>query len=217
MSGTVRALIVGGVLAAGAAALAAYFSTSPNTPALDVSPTSRPDDRGPAMCPWREPAKDMQALFPGATGYHAETVVLSRHRLDIVKKLGTGYRMETTALYLYRVEKRGGTMGTIMVRRAAGPHGAIEVVAGIVPEGRVAGVRIQRHREPGAITDAITSSQWLASFKGKTADASFKMGVDLVPVAADALEAANTVAAEVHALLVEQAESDPAAHHAPRH
>jgi len=161
-----------------------------------------------SMCSWREPKSDMAAFFPGATGYHAETVVLSRHKVAIEKRLGRAYHMDSTALYVYRIEQGGSVIGTVAVRRVAGPHGAIEVVAALDPNRRIAGVRIQRMREPEPVANAISNPAWLAGFRGESADSiDSSASHPLPPDAADAGEAVRTA---LRSLLVEMDEGESA-------
>lgn len=161
-----------------------------------------------SMCSWREPKSDMAAFFPGATGYHADTVVLSRHKVAIEKRLGGAYHMDSTALYVYRIEQGGAVVGTVAVRRVAGPHGAIEVVAALDPNRRIAGVRIQRMREPEPAAKAISNPQWLGGFRGMSAD-SFDSPASH-PLPPDASEAAEAVRTAVRSLLVEMDEGETA-------
>ena len=155
------------------------------------------------MFPWREPERDMRAFFPGSTDYATDVLILSRLRLLILKRLGPGERLDSNALYLYRVSRNGAAAGTVLVRRTAGEHGAVEVVIGVDTQGRVAGVRVQRQREPPRIAAEITSSAWLDSFRGKTADSAFEMGRDLPDVTPAAAQSARVLAGAVRALLIE--------------
>jgi hypothetical protein len=170
---------------------------------LPLLSTTKSNPGGPAMCPWRSPKADMQAFFPGSTDFTLHTLVLSRHRPEILKRLGPKYHMETTALYAYNVKQGAAPKGTVLVRRAAGEFGAIEVVVGVGLDGRVAGVRIQRQREPKTIAAAITSSGWLNAFKGKTSDSPITIGQDIPAAPVAAVRSATAVADTVRALLVE--------------
>src|SRR5438045_2308502 len=154
-------IAVAGIVAAAAIALL----YTPKGPAIETVDLKRPSVGGPAMCPWRNPKRDLAALFPGATDYSTDILVLSGRTLAIKRRLGPRYHMETTALYAYRARRDGAILGTVLVRRAAGPHGAIEVVAGVDPNGALTGVRIQRLREPAAVAAEITSPAWLQSFR----------------------------------------------------
>lgn len=183
----------------------AILSLSPREHGLERAEYTAPS--GPArasagMSAWRDPKHDLPALFPGATGYRQDTISIGRHKVDIQRRLGPDYHMDATALYVYRVERQGKDVGTVAVRRAAGPHGAIEVVAAVDPEGRIAGVRIQRLREPKEVAAAITDPAWLAGFRGMTAG-SATMAKPLPP---NAVEAATAVQTALRDLLVEMDE-----------
>jgi len=155
------------------------------------------------MVPWREPAHDMQAFFPGKSEYATDVVILSRLRVPILKRLGNGARLDANALYLYRITQTGKPVGTVLIRRAPGEHGVIEVVVAVNIEGRIVGVHVQRQREPGPVADTITSSEWLTAFMSKTASSEFKIGRDLPTVKPEAIPSATAMAGAVRALLIE--------------
>lgn len=169
---------------------------------ITLSPHSA-STASPAMCPWRDPEGDLRTFFPGATDYRTEILVLSRLRSQILQRLGSGARIESNALYVHRVPEKGAARGSILVRRTAGPHGAIEVVVAVGAEGRVVGVRVQRHREPAAAARLFAPSGWLGAFRGKSADSTLRPGEDLPAVSPEARPAAEAVAQAVRALLVE--------------
>ena len=122
------------------------------------------------MCPWREPERDLRAFFADATTYRTDTLALSSIRQDILRRLGPGSQMDSNSLYVHRALKGTKVVGSILVRRVAGPHGAIEVVVAVDTGGRVAAVRLQRHREPDEAGRYITSDAWLKTFRSKTAE-----------------------------------------------
>jgi hypothetical protein len=180
-----------------------WLERATNGPIETIDVTRADVSSAPAMCPWRDPPHDMQAFFPGATAYRTDVLILSRLRLQITKRLGPDTPLEVNALYLYRIERSGRPVGTVLVRRTAGQYGAIEVVAGVGPDGHVVGMRLQRLREPPAIAGALTAPGWLGAFRGKTASSAFRIGGDLPDVPPAARESARAVARAVRALLIE--------------
>lgn len=207
-----KLLLPAAALAAAGIGAAALRGTQGDEPLATVDLHAHESARGAqAMCPWREPERDMAALFPGATGYTTDLLVLSHLRLAILKRLGPGARLDSNALYVYRVARGSERAGTVLVRRVSGEYGAIEVVVGVDANGRVEGARIQRHREPPETAASITSARWLGAFRGKTADARFEPGEDLPPVPPSAQASARAVAQAVRSLLVEY-EAGEAAH-----
>jgi hypothetical protein len=162
-----------------------------------------PTSNEPAMCPWRNPDSDIRALFPGATGFRTELFTLSRYRVELLRRFGAGSRIESHSLHAYRILHGSNAVGAIMVRRFSAPHGAMEVVIGVDPEGRTVGVRVQRQREPPGISRPITSPIWLAAFVGKTAESSFRLGAEIPDVPAEAREAAKSLIAAVRTRLIE--------------
>ncbi len=133
----------------------------------NVNPT------GPAMVPWRSPEADIATFFPGASKYALETVVLSRYRPEILRKLGPKYHMDSTAVYAYSIFKDGKPVGIVVPRRLSGIHGAIEIVVAIRPDFTVERVTNQRSRETEIITNSLFDGKTLNSFIGKNEDSSF--------------------------------------------
>ena len=147
----------------------------------------------PAMVSWRDPKADMAALFPGAPvpdSSAPKVIALSSKRAQLMKSLGKETPLDSNALYVYPV----AGSGAVLLRRAAGEFGAIEVVLGIENSGKVAGVRIQRHREPPEIEKILTSPKFLGSFSGKTAQSDFSK---------DTEKSLRAVSLAVRALLIE--------------
>ena len=156
-------MVCGTILAAGAS-IGAWVATR-RAEELPVV-RSGPHIEGAPLCPWREPEKDRAVLFPGSTGTREETQILSSARLELSRRLGRTPTGDDNALHIYRVEKSGAPMGSVVVRRVRGEYGAIELVIGVRPDGAVQGVRIQRTREPEAIAAILRSPGWLGRFRG---------------------------------------------------
>jgi hypothetical protein len=174
-------------------------------PKDDISPEPvvRGNTEAPAMCPWRDPAGDMTRFFPGTSEYSRDTLILSSYRVVIMRRLGKDTPLESNTLYAYRIHRDGKTIGTVLVRRAAGEYGAIEVVLAVDNERRIVGLRLQRHREPVSIAAALTNPKWENAFHRKNADDDFTLGRGLPEVPKDARTSANAVAKAVRSLLIE--------------
>ena len=170
-------------------------------PVVDVAPGK---GTGPAMCPWRDPDRDLSAFFPGATSYRTDTLALSSIRQDILRRLGPGSRLESNSLYVHRALKGADIVGSILVRREAGPHGALEVVLAVDPSGKVSGVKIQRHREPAAAAQFITSDTWLKTFRSQSTESI----QPAPPVPAAAMQAASVISHTVRTMLIELEEAE---------
>lgn len=121
---------------------------------------------GAALCPWREPASDLAALFPGATNARSEVRILSGRRLDLAKRLGRQPEAEENSLHVHDVLREGRSAGLVLVRRVKGEHGAIELVVGVNADGALSGIRIQRTREPEDIAAILASDGVLGIFRG---------------------------------------------------
>ena len=145
----------------------------------------------------------MHLLFVGAKGYKTATIILSAARPKIIKRMDGRGVLDTTALYVYEVTDSKSRLGSVLVQRAAGPHGAIEIVVGIGLDNKITGVKIQRQREPQEIANRFMASNWLHSYIGKDCDADFIPGKDLPDVAAPAKIAASCVATAVRSLLIQ--------------
>lgn len=210
-----RALLLAGAVVLVGVPATVLLRGSPGND-LPIASAVKPGDREPAKCPWRDPEKDMRAFFPGATAYRTDLLPLSRYRAAILAKLGPGVPLETNVFYAYRVLRGERVVGTVLVRRAAGEYGAIELVLGVDDGGRVVGARIQRQREPRATGEVITSTSWLGAFRGKTADSAWKLGADVPAVPEQARQSAATVVRAARSLLIEYesgAKAGPAAPH----
>lgn len=136
---------------------------------LEYSTKNAFASKGVAMIPWRDPAKDIQKIFPGApipdTG-NPSVVALSRHRLALIKKLG---KLDHNALYVHKITNKG----VVVLRRAKGENGAIEVVVFVTQAKIIAGIAIQRHREPNNIAVKLGAPSFLNAFNGLTAESTF--------------------------------------------
>jgi electron transport complex protein RnfG len=81
---------------------------------------------------------------------------------------GLGTQDPTTAY----VARRGAEPVAVVLNPVApdGYNGPIELLVGIYADGRVAGVRVTRHRETPGLGDAIdeTRSDWIQGFEGKS-------------------------------------------------
>jgi hypothetical protein len=170
---------------------------------LETVTLTRPPVSAPALCPWRSPPRDMRALFPAATAYRTETLILSRLRAQIIRQLGPETPLESNALHVYRIMRGSRLLGSVLVRRTAAKHGALEVVVGVDAAGCIVGVRIQRQREPPPVARTLTSPRWLASFRGKTDNSDFRPGGGIPGVPPAARLSAEKVAGAVRALLIE--------------
>lgn len=152
------------------------------------------------ICPWRNPSRDLAILFPFATEPVTETRILSGALVSIQKQLGRPMRADENPLRIYRVA-HGANLGSVLVHRVKGEHGAIEVVTGIKHDA-VRGVLIQSQREPEVVARAITNSGWLAAFNGKRASSEFRVGNDLPDVPNEARPSAQAIADAVRSQLI---------------
>ena len=173
------------------------------------SPESAPVAKKPALtesspvCPWREPWRDLPLLFPSATHYTAEKRILSASLVPLQKWLGRPMTADENPLRIHHaLDVNEHTLGSVLVCRVKGEHGAIELVAAIDNDDKLHGVLIQSQREPDAVAQVITGSDFLRSFSGLDASSPFRIGTDLPGVAAPAQLSAQAVADGVRSQLI---------------
>lgn len=165
------------------------------------APTITPPEAAP-LCPWREPAADLQRFFPSATRYEARTRILSGLRSELAQRLGRVPTGDENALRLCQVYEDETWLGSILTRRVKGEYGAIEVVLAADTNSCVRGVRLQRLREPGSIADILEDTNWLGTFDGKHAQDRWRLGSDIPMVPAQARASAEAIIEGARSLLV---------------
>jgi hypothetical protein len=193
-------LIAGTALTVGLAfvgwRVSSRFSTDTFSEITTVTPEAMP------QCPWRHPEADLKAFFPEATGYRAETRILSGLRLELAEGLGRTPTGDENALRLYRVYRNDAPVGTVLTRRVKGRYGAIELVLATDTKRTVSAMRLQRLREPESIAGVLQDAGWQNSFVGKTSQDACQVGRDIPSVPAEALDSAQAVSDGVRSLLV---------------
>jgi hypothetical protein len=189
-----------GALVALSAVVGWRLAQSPTTETV-VESQVRPPEAAP-LCPWREPQRDLEQLFPTATRYETETHILSGQRLELAQRLGRPPSGDENALHLYSVYGAQTALGTIVTRRVKGACGAIELVLAADINHQVCGLLLQRLREPEPIARALQNPDWLHSFNGKGADAALQLGRDIPEVPPQARTSAQAVAEGVRSALI---------------
>lgn len=154
------------------------------------------------VCVWRDPERTMQRIFPAARDYKTVTTKMNPDRIAAIEK-GIGVPLddsEKREFDRYEITgSDGGQLGTILALAGRGEFGAIEVVIGVNPAGRVVGVYIQRSRE--RVTRALQAPDFLNQFAGKTKND----GLDSIkPASPDAEAASRVVAFVIKKMLVFQ-------------
>ncbi len=189
-------VIGGSLLLAGA-----WLYSKSGAPEAVFQPVSRPVEGAP-VCPWRNPDSDLQRFFPGATGWRTEIRILSDRRLELAQRLGRPAGSDENLINLYRVFEGDRTLGTVLTRRVKGEHGVIEVVLAVDRQGAVAGIRLQRLREPEAVAQAIENPSWLAAFSGKNAESDWRLGNGIPDLPTEARPTGAALVAGVRSLLI---------------
>lgn len=84
------------------------------------------------VCIWRFPDKDIQTLFPKATGYKTEVLTYTKpERVKIESLLGAKLDDDETQFNFYRIYKDTTKIGLVLTHSVKGQYGAIEVVVGL--------------------------------------------------------------------------------------
>lgn len=131
------------------------------------------------VCVWRDPERTMQRIFPKAKDYETIERKISAAKAGVIenrlgKSLDPGER-EDWIFYKIRGDS-GETLGYVLTDAEKGEFGAIEIVMGITPEGKVRGVYIQRARERDK---EFKSRVFLDQFIGKTKEGPLRIGKDI--------------------------------------
>jgi hypothetical protein len=182
------------VILAAVVAMAVVWVPPPAPATYGGFQTGPPSVHHVGLVPWRDPTGDLAQFFPGATGYRAETRILSHLRVALARELGHPPSGDDLLLRFYRVLRGSRPVGSILVRRVKGEFGAIELVLAVTPAARVRGMRLQRQREPAPVAAALQRPAWRAAFAGKTADSPWRVGEDLPPVPPAARRSAQAIA-----------------------
>jgi hypothetical protein len=159
-----------------------YFAPGPNLPLVVLSESRARNEAEEGLCPWRNPDADRKQFFPTATATQEESLVLSRYRQEIEKRLGRTPTGEENLLRIYRIQQGATPLGAVIPRRIRGESGVIELVLAVGADGKVLGAKIQRLREPDDIAKTLRSPSFLGAFRGKTARSDWKLGKDFAPV-----------------------------------
>ena len=198
-------------LAAGAALVARRVSERISSEVVSVSSIKTPE--AAPLCPWREPESDLKVFFPGATRYAVETRILSGMRLELSKQLGRTPTGDENALRVYRVYHYAELVGSVLTRRVKGEHGGIELILAVDTKEIVRGLRLQRLREPAAISSALDNPSWLDLLAGKRASDPWQFDADISPVSKEAQPSAQAIleGARSSLILLAAAERAPTA------
>jgi hypothetical protein len=195
-----RSIILALLLAVGVLLVIRWRGTSESDrPHLHQTPAG--PDISP-VCPWREPQRDLLALFPPATNYVTETRIVSRVTVEIERRLGRHMNSDEKPPRVHRVLDGERQLGSVLVTRVKGEHGGIEIITGVETNGAVRGVLIQSQREPETVAEIITGTQFLSAFVGKTAASPLRLGEDLPAVRAEARASAQAIADGVRGQLI---------------
>lgn len=157
--------------------------------------------RIPDPVPWREPEADLLRFFPGANAHREEVRILSGERLTLIRRLGRQPTAEEHLAVLHRVLQGRRRLGVVLLRRVRGSGGAVEVVVAVAPDGKLRGIRLQRHREPERVA-SLLGSEWLAAFRGRTAASDWSMDRSPLAVPEPARETARQIVEAVRSALI---------------
>jgi len=134
-------------------------------------------------------ASEAQAvLFPQASTFTKEEVVLTKEQLKAIKK-ASGVRQRKAMPPIWRAERDGEFLGWFFVDDVIGKHEFITYAAAISPEGEVKGIEIMSYRETHG--DEVRNAQWRKQFVGKKVDAPFRLDEDIPNISGATLSCRN--------------------------
>jgi hypothetical protein len=197
-----------GLVLAGGALVAALNGQTATSAGIEIARTSegslqwKEPQTSAGLCPWRAPDADLRRYFPGSASTRDETLILSRQRLELQRRLGRMPGADDNALIVHRVLGPSATAGFVVTRRVRGECGLIELVLATDSAGRVLGARIQRHREPEATARVLQSEAWLGAFRGRDSRSAWTLGRDIPAVPSEAAASAGSVLAEARNVLI---------------
>lgn len=192
-------LILGSLLSL---ALIAAWMLKGNRPASILFEPQVESIQSAPLCPWRNPPEDLKSIFPTATRYEAQTHILSGHRTELSGLLGRQPRGDENALRVYRIYNQQIPLGVVLTQRVKGAYGAIELVLGVDQDGRVRGLHLQRHREPGSVAATLQQSEWLGTFVGKQAGDAWQLGEDIPQVPKEVRFSADAIVKGARSMLI---------------
>lgn len=160
------------------------------------------------VCIWRFPDKDIQTLFPKATGYKTEVLTYTKpEKVKIESLLGAKLDDDETKFNFYRIYKDTTKIGLVLTHSVKGQYGAIEVVVGLtnkydttskIYKNVISNVLIQRDRE--IKSKDLRSTKFLDQFINKTVKSKF----DNLTLVSGAEKSSNAIIFSVRKLLIVQ-------------
>ena len=202
-------LLAAGALAAGGGVYAVVNRQATAPAGVEVARLSserslvwREPETSAGLCPWRAPDEDRRRFFPGSLSSRDETLVLSRQRVELRRRLGRIPGADDNALIVHRILGLEGSPGVVVTRRVRGDCGLIELVLAADGQGRVVGARIQRHRELASTARALQSEAWLGAFRGKDSQSKWQLEQDIPAVPSEARASAEAIAKEARTVLI---------------
>jgi|GEM_PF-5092917 len=125
-------LLIGGTLGIGIWRAADHSASSPDIPLIDVTESQRTrQEPEVGLCPWREPQADAERLFSTNVEDQEESLILSRYRQEIGKRLGSSYCLNTVVTRLGSIAAIPQPAETYMGAEVASFHiGVTDAVAG---------------------------------------------------------------------------------------
>jgi len=109
---------------------------------------------------------------------------------------------EENVLQIYNIFAEEKLVGKVTVRRVKGTFGAVELVIATDVQTRIAGVLVQRLREPPEIAEVIEGEAWHKRFEGKTASGSWNRDDLLAGLPANTKRCAEAIVEGVHSALI---------------
>ena len=116
------------------------------------------------------------ALFPEATGFKENRVLISSEQRSAIEKAGK-VRVRSAELAAWRVEANGKHLGWFLLDEVYGKHEFITYAVALDASGAVRGIEILDYRETHG--GEVRNPKWRAQFSGKRAGAPLELDEDI--------------------------------------
>lgn len=135
-------------------------------------------------------AEAQKILFPEANEFTKQAIALSDDQVSKIKSL-SGVRQRTSNPLVWKANKKGKVIGTVVIDEVVGKHEYITYAVGVGTDGKVTGIEVLSYRETHG--GEIRQESWRANFKGKKISDPFKLDEDVPNITGATLSCRNVL------------------------